>query len=93
VAALSDELRRAPRLVPTGGFTGRDTGTRLRQTLKTLVLGARGDMTGRLLLPALVQLAGAGGLPSTTAILAVDRDPGDDETYRARPAEARRAPA
>ena len=40
-------------------------------------------MTGRLLLPALVQLAGAGGLPSTTAVLAVDRDPGDDEAYRA----------
>ena len=52
--------------------------------LKTLVvLGARGDMTGRLLLPALVRLAGAGRLPSTTAILAVDRDPGDDEAYRA----------
>ena len=52
--------------------------------LKTLVvLGARGDMTGRLLLPALVRLAGAGGLPSTTAVLAVDRDPGDDEAYRA----------
>ncbi len=52
--------------------------------LKTLVvLGARGDMTGRLLLPALVRLAGAGGLPATTAVVAVDRDPGDDEDYRA----------
>ena len=35
--------------------------------LKTLVvLGARGDMTGRLLLPALVQLAGAGGLDAVS---------------------------
>jgi glucose-6-phosphate 1-dehydrogenase len=51
--------------------------------LKTLVvLGARGDMTGRLLLPALVRLAGAGSLPADTRILAVDRDPGDDEDYR-----------
>lgn len=52
-------------------------------TLKTLVvLGARGDMTGRLLLPALVELADAGELPPATTILAVDRDPGDDEAYR-----------
>jgi len=51
--------------------------------LKTLVvLGARGDMTGRLLLPALVRLAGSGALPPDTAILAVDRDAGDDEAYR-----------
>src|SRR3954447_14442447 len=51
--------------------------------LKTLVvLGARGDMTGRLLLPALVRLAGSGDLPPSTAILAVDRDAGDDDAYR-----------
>jgi glucose-6-phosphate 1-dehydrogenase len=51
--------------------------------LKTLViLGARGDMTGRLLLPALVKLAEAGELPSDARVLAVDRDPGDDEAYR-----------
>jgi glucose-6-phosphate 1-dehydrogenase len=51
--------------------------------LKTLViLGARGDMTGRLLLPALVKLAEAGELPSDSRVLAVDRDPGDDEAYR-----------
>jgi glucose-6-phosphate 1-dehydrogenase len=51
--------------------------------LKTLaVLGARGDMTGRLLLPALVRLAEAGGLPADTTLLAVDRDEGDDATYR-----------
>jgi glucose-6-phosphate 1-dehydrogenase len=51
--------------------------------LKTLVvLGARGDMTGRLLLPALVRLAGSGELPPSTAILAVDRDAGDDDAYR-----------
>jgi glucose-6-phosphate 1-dehydrogenase len=52
--------------------------------LKTLVvLGARGDMTGRLLLPALVRLAGAGLLPADMRVLAVDRDAGDDDAYRA----------
>ena len=51
--------------------------------LKTLVvLGARGDMTGRLLLPALVRLAGSGSLPDDVRVLAVDRDPGDDDAYR-----------
>ena len=51
--------------------------------LKTLVvLGARGDMTGRLLLPALVRLAGSGGLPDDLQVLAVDRDAGDDDAYR-----------
>jgi len=51
--------------------------------LKTLVvLGARGDMTGRLLLPALVRLAESGGLPDGLEVLAVDRDAGDDEGYR-----------
>jgi glucose-6-phosphate 1-dehydrogenase len=51
--------------------------------LKTLVvLGARGDMTGRLLLPALVRLAASGGLPDGLEVLAVDRDAGDDEDYR-----------
>ena len=55
----------------------------MSDVLKTLVvLGARGDMTGRLLLPALVRLAGSGALPPDTAILAVDRDAGDDEAYR-----------
>ena len=57
---------------------------RVSDHLQTLVvLGARGDMTGRLLLPALVRLAGVGDLPPSTAVLAVDRDPGDDEAYRA----------
>jgi glucose-6-phosphate 1-dehydrogenase len=54
------------------------------EPLKTLVvLGARGDMTGRLLLPALVRLLGSGGLTDDTAILAIDRDPDDDDAYRA----------
>jgi glucose-6-phosphate 1-dehydrogenase len=53
------------------------------EQLKTLVvLGARGDMTGRLLLPALVRLAGSGALPDDVGVLAVDRDPGDDDAYR-----------
>jgi glucose-6-phosphate 1-dehydrogenase len=52
-------------------------------SLKTLVvLGARGDMTGRLLLPALVELAAGGGLPDSTRVLAVDRDTGSDDDYR-----------
>jgi glucose-6-phosphate 1-dehydrogenase len=56
--------------------------------LKTLVvLGARGDMMGRLLLPALVRLASAGDLSADTRILAVDRDPGDDDAYRAHARE------
>jgi glucose-6-phosphate 1-dehydrogenase len=51
--------------------------------LKTLVvLGARGDMTGRLLLPALVRLARAGQLPADLRVVAVDRDAGDDDDYR-----------
>ena len=51
--------------------------------LKTLVvLGARGDMTGRLLLPALVRLAGSGDLPEGLQVLAVDRDASDDDAYR-----------
>src|SRR3954447_21214772 len=53
--------------------------------LKTLVvLGARGDMTGRLLLPALVQLAGSGELPESLQVLAVAGDASDDDAYRAR---------
>jgi glucose-6-phosphate 1-dehydrogenase len=53
------------------------------EPLKTLVvLGARGDMTGRLLLPALVRLAGTGALPEEVRVLAVDREPGDDDAYR-----------
>jgi glucose-6-phosphate 1-dehydrogenase len=56
----------------------------MAELLKTLVvLGANGDMTGRLLLPALVGLAGSGDLPEDTRVLAVDRGPGDDEAYRA----------
>lgn len=56
----------------------------MSEPLKTLVvLGARGDMTGRLLLPALVQLGASGGLTGVTRVLAVDRDPGDDAGYRA----------
>ena len=55
----------------------------MSELLNTLVvLGARGDMTGRLLLPALVQLAAGGGLPDSTRVLAVDRDTGSDDDYR-----------
>ncbi len=55
----------------------------MSEILKTLVvLGARGDMTGRLLLPALVRLADSDRLPDGTRVLAVDRDPGGDDAYR-----------
>ena len=55
----------------------------MSEPLKSLViLGARGDMTGRLLLPALVRLAGSGGLPDGTHIRAIDRESGGDEDYR-----------
>jgi glucose-6-phosphate 1-dehydrogenase len=53
------------------------------ELLKTrVVLGARGDMTGRLLLPALVRLAGSGDLPEGLKVLAFDRDGSDDDAYR-----------
>ena len=39
-------------------------------------------MTGRLLLPALVRLAGAGQLPAEMHVVAMDRDAGDDDAYR-----------
>jgi glucose-6-phosphate 1-dehydrogenase len=52
------------------------------QLTTLVILGARGDMTGRLLLPALVRLADAGDLPADTRILAIDRDAGDDGAYR-----------
>ncbi|HZG91698.1 MAG TPA: glucose-6-phosphate dehydrogenase [Pseudonocardia sp.] len=56
--------------------------------LNTLVvLGAGGDLTGRYLLPALVRLAAAKGLPPDVRIVGVDRDPGDDESFRARARE------
>ncbi len=52
--------------------------------LKALVvLGAGGDLTGRYLLPALVRLAAVKGLPPDVRIVGVDRDPGDDESFRA----------
>lgn len=55
----------------------------MAEPLTTLViLGARGDMTGRLLLPALVRLIAASNLPPDARVVAVDRDPGDDEGYR-----------
>lgn len=71
---------------PAPGFDGPRNGylPRVADLLKTLVvLGARGDMTGRLLLPALVRLAATGNLPDDTRIVAVDRDPGTDDDYRA----------
>ena len=56
--------------------------------LNTLVvLGAGGDLTGRYLLPALARLATAGELPPDTRIVGVDRDAGDDASFRVRARE------
>jgi glucose-6-phosphate 1-dehydrogenase len=52
----------------------------VRQTL--VVLGGSGDLTGRLLLPALAVLADRGELADDLDVLAVSQQPWDDETYR-----------
>jgi glucose-6-phosphate 1-dehydrogenase len=46
-----------------------------------VVLGGTGDLTGRLLLPALARLEQAGGLGEVD-VLAVSRDDWDDDAYR-----------
>ncbi len=54
--------RRLPAPVRPAGEREPDPVAELLKTL--VVLGARGDMTGRLLLPALVRLAAANLLPA-----------------------------
>ena len=52
-----------------------------------LILGATGDLTGRYLLPALAELAGAGHLGDDIQIVGVGREPWDDEQFRSHAAE------
>jgi glucose-6-phosphate 1-dehydrogenase len=46
------------------------------------MLGGTGDLTGRLLLPGLAELAASGGLDEDVALLAVDRKDWSEEQYR-----------
>ena len=49
-----------------------------------VIFGAGGDLTRRLLMPALYNLAVAGLLDERFRVLGVDRVPGDDESFRTR---------
>jgi glucose-6-phosphate 1-dehydrogenase len=54
---------------------------------RLVILGATGDLTGRYLLGALAEMAGAGVLPADLAIVAVARGPWDTPRFRAHAAE------
>ena len=47
-----------------------------------VIFGATGDLTKRLLIPALYNLRRAGLLPETFAVIGVARNPKDNETFR-----------
>jgi glucose-6-phosphate 1-dehydrogenase len=47
-----------------------------------VILGGTGDLTGRLLLPGLAELAESGGLPDDVVLLAVDRKDWTEDQYR-----------
>ncbi len=49
-----------------------------------VIFGANGDLTKRLLMPALYNLAGSKLLDSNFSVLGVDRDPGTDEEFQGR---------
>lgn len=49
-----------------------------------VIFGATGDLAGRLLMPALVNLAGEGLIDGTFDILGIAKDGGDDATLRDR---------
>ena len=49
-----------------------------------VIFGANGDLTKRLLMPALYNLSGAKLLDDKFSILGVDRDPGSDEDFQGR---------
>jgi len=49
-----------------------------------VIFGAMGDLASRLLIPALVNLAGAGLTGDGLTIIGIDRDPGSDEDLRAK---------
>jgi glucose-6-phosphate 1-dehydrogenase len=56
-----------------------------------VIFGANGDLTKRLLMPALYNLTVAGLLPDGFAVVGVDHNERDDETYRRRQTETIRA--
>jgi len=49
-----------------------------------VIFGAMGDLASRLLIPALVNLAGGGLVDEGLTIIGVDRDPGSDEDLQAK---------
>ena len=49
-----------------------------------VIFGANGDLTKRLLMPALYNLSGSKLLDQDFAILGVDRDPGTDQDFQGR---------
>lgn len=49
-----------------------------------VIFGGNGDLTKRLLMPALYNLSGAGLLDDGFSLLAVDRDQGTDDEFRGR---------
>ncbi len=55
--------------------------------LRLVVLGATGDLTGRYLLPALVELDASGCLPPDLTLVGVGREPWDAARYRQHAAE------
>ena len=55
-----------------------------------VIFGAAGDLTKRLLVPALYNLAAAGLLPQEFAVIGVARGEMSDETFRARMRDALR---
>jgi len=55
-----------------------------------VIFGAAGDLTKRLLVPALYNLAAAGLLPQEFAVIGVARGEMSDETYRAQMRDALR---
>ena len=52
-----------------------------------VIFGANGDLTKRLLMPALYNLSGSKLLDDKFSILGVDRDPGTDEDFQGRQQE------
>ena len=53
-----------------------------------VIFGAAGDLTKRLLMPALYNLARTGLLPDNFALIGVDRADMSDESFRAHVAQA-----
>ena len=58
------------------------SGTKPAPPCTLVIFGAGGDLTKRLLMPSLYNLAGAGLLPEDFSILGVDHSDGTDESLR-----------